>query len=152
MNAIAFSSPDPELNRLYDIYVGISTSGAGQSCGSTIAINNGNTPSYPTLIVHRSGGTSAVLETLRNVTNGREILFDYSLLDGEELRVDLNPLSRSILSDFFGPRLDAMLPNSDSGTFTLLPGSNYITCFVNVAGAPTITAHLEWEELFNGVD
>ena len=76
----------------------------------------------------------------------------YALLDGETLTVDLRPGQRSITSSMFGSRPDAILANSDFGSFTLKPGANQITCFVDEGGAVTVTAWLEWRDAYRGMD
>jgi hypothetical protein len=143
---------DPEVNNIYDIFVGYETTTTGYYAGLVTATNNGTAPVYPKIIVGRSGGTSATLETIRNETTGKELLFNYSLLDGETLTIDLTPTQRSIVSNFFGPRPDAVLPNCDFGTFTLRPGDNDISAFVNVTGAPTITAYMSWIDAYKSQD
>jgi hypothetical protein len=135
---------DPVIESNYDLWVGFSTTGTGYFSGTATATNNGTAEVYPIFTFYRSGGTSATLETIRNETTGRELLFDYDLLDGERLTIDLRPTQQSIVSSMFGPRPDAILANSDMGSFTLQPGANQVTSFVKVAGAPTITAWIEW--------
>jgi len=107
---------------------------------------------YPFLKVKRSGGTTATLKTLRNETSGYELYFDYDLRDGETLTIDMNPKAKNITSSFYGKRLDAVLANSDMGQWRLRPESNLVSCFVDVAGAPTITAWLQWRDAYNGLD
>lgn len=135
----------------YDLYAGFDQTGTAYTGGSSTATNNGNQPSYPIIYFKRTGGTSATISTLRNETTGAELLFNYQLLDGETLTVDLTPTKKSIVSSFFGPRFDAILANSDFGSFTLQPGANQITSFVINDGA-TVTAWLEWQEAYKSAD
>lgn len=143
---------DPVINRNYDVWIGFFTTGASTFAGLTTVTNDGNTPTFPQLVVNRSGGTEAILQTLRNESTGLELLFDYSLLDGETLTIDLNPQAKTIISSMFGSRPDAMLAGSDFGVWSLLPDGNQVTCFVSTAGAPTVVAYLIWKTLFKGID
>jgi len=136
-----------------DVYIGFGSSGivASNKAGLVTATNEGNQPAYPVIKYTRAGGTSATIATLRNETTGKELLFNYALLDGETLTINLTPTAKSVVSSFFGQRFDAVLANSDFGTFTLLPGANSITSFVINDGA-TITATMEWQEAYKSVD
>jgi hypothetical protein len=152
VDILASKYADPGNNSIFDLWVGFNKTGTGYFAGLVTATNNGTAPVYPKIIVGRSGGTSATLETIRNETTGKELLFNYSLLDGETLTIDFTPTQRSIVSNFFGPRPDAVLPNCDFGTFTLRPGDNDISAFVNVTGAPTITAYMSWIDAYKSQD
>lgn len=143
---------DPVIPQKYDLFLGIDTTGTGTLAGKATVTNEGNAPAFPKIIYERSGGTTAVIETLRNETTGKELLFNYSLLSGERLTIDLTPTEKSIVSNFFGPRPDAILANSDFGAWQLLKGDNNITSFVAVSGSPTITAYMLWRESFKSQD
>jgi hypothetical protein len=150
--ALAISDPDPVIVSNYDLWLGFDTTGSGSFAGLVTATNDSTAPVYPKIIIGRSGGTSAALESVRNEATGKVLLFNYSLLDGETLTIDLTPTQKSIVSNFFGPRPDAILPNCDFGTFTLQPGDNDVSAFVNVAGGPTITAWMEWQDAYKSQD
>jgi hypothetical protein len=150
--ALAAGLPDPVIEQNYDLWVGFTTTGAGDFAGTATVTNDGTRTAFPLFVVSRVGGTEATLEQLRNETTGKELLFDYDLLDGETLTVDLRPTQKSIVSNFFGVRPDAILANSDFGEWALLPGNNQVTCFVDVAGAPTIVGYLLWEDTFWSFD
>jgi hypothetical protein len=152
IHAIAVGVSDPVVKQNYDIWIGFSSTGAGIFAGDVTSTNNGTESAYPRIIISRSGGTSAILEEVRNETTGKELLFDYSLLDGETLTIDLTPTQKSIVSNFFGPRPDAILPNSDFGAFVLQPGDNLVTCFVAEAGGATVAAYMLWRDTYNGYD
>jgi len=171
---IAVGTSDPVVVTDYDIWFGGNSPLIGYEIAGTATVtNSGIEPCYPVFQVTRSGGTSATLYTLINETTGKRLMFDYSLRDGETLVVDCRPDKQSITSykansTFNWSKADmatgggsvatiksmpsAMIPGSDFGTFTLQPGGNQITCFVDVAGAPTVTATLEWKESFRGAD
>jgi hypothetical protein len=150
--AVALGDPDPVVERNYDIFVGFTTTGAGVMAGTATITNDGTENAYPIIIVERSGANTATLEEVRNETTGRELLYDYGLLDGETLTTDLTPTEKSIVSNFFGDRMDAILAGCDFGTFALQPGANQVTCFVNVGGAVTVTAWMLWVDKYNGYD
>lgn len=143
---------DPVVPQNYDLWLGFDTTGTGTFAGLVEVNNEGSVQAFPKIVYARSGGTSAIIETLRNETTGKELLFDYSLLDGETLIIDLDPLAKSIISGFFGSRLDAVLPNSDFGIWSLPRGDSDVTSYVNVAGNPTIVAYMQWRDAYSGYD
>lgn len=138
---------DPVIPQIYDVYIG-TTIGTGYYGGKVTIDNDSTIPITPKIIYSRAGGTSATLATLRNEGTGKQILFNYDLLDGETLTIDLEPTKRTIISSFSGSTPSAALPNSDIGTFTLLPDSNIITSFIINDGA-TITAWMQWRDRFD---
>lgn len=152
VGGLLIGAADPVIENNYDIWIGFAGTGTATFGGLTTTTNDGNTPTYPQLVVNRSGGTEAILQTLRNETTGLELLLDYSLLDDETLTIDLNPQAKTIISSMFGSRPDAMLAGSDFGEWSLLPDGNEVTCFVSVAGGPTVVAYLIWPELYKGID
>ncbi len=145
-------NPDPVVGTNRDLYALTTTTGARQVAGLTNITNDGTAEGHPVLKVKRNGGTSATLISTRNETTGKELLFDYALLDGETIIVDLRPKRKEITSDFFGPRPGAILANCDFGTFVLQPDANAITCFVNVVDSPTVTAWAEWRTAYASAD
>lgn len=151
-NILASDYVDPVIRQKYNLFLGFDTTGIGYFAGKTTVNNEGNVSAFPQIVYFRSGGTYAIIETLKNERTGKELLFDYRLLSGESLIADLTPTKKSITSSFFGPRLDAVLPNSDFGTWQLLPGNNDITTFVPVSGGPVLTAHLIWRDTYDGLD
>ena len=154
---VAIGQVDQVIERKYDVWLGLSDSAPGSIAyyaGGIMpyASNTGTENAYPVLNVKRTGGTSATLKTLRNETSGYELYFDYSLRDGETLTVDLDPKAKNVTSSYYGRRLDAVLANSDMGQWRLRPGQNKVSCFVDTAGSPTVTAWLEWRDAYNGLD
>lgn len=150
--AIPSKYTDPVIPQKYDLFIGFDTTGTGNFAGQANAVNGGTVPTYPKVIFNRSGGTTATIQTVKNEQNGQEILFNYSLLNGETLTVDLTQTKKSINSSFFGSRQDAVLKNSDFGNWHLLPGSNQITSFVSTTGSPTITAYLLYKDQYDSQD
>jgi hypothetical protein len=150
--AVDTGPADPILVQNYDIYMGFTTTGAGYYAGTATVNHAGSFLAYPRITVNRSGGTTAELVQIRNETLGAELPFDYDLLDGETLTIELEPGNRSITSSMFGKRMDAVLSAADFGRFTLQPGDNQITCFVDVTGAPTITTNMIWPITYASLD
>lgn len=136
-----------------NIYFGFNTTGTGVYAGSTATVSNGgSSSSYPKIIFTRSGGTTATIIQVKNETTDLRLLFNYSLLDGETLTIDLNPKNKTVISNFFGSRLDAILPQSDFGAWSLQPGNNNITNLVATSGSPTVTVYLLWVDNFKSYD
>lgn len=136
----------------YSAYIGFNTTGTTYYSGTVTATNAGTETAYPKFVIKRSGGTTALVTQIRNETTGKAISCNYSLLDGETLTIDLAPTKKSIVSSFFGSVPRAVLAASDVGSFALRPGTNQITSFVNVTGAPTITANMEWRNSYWSFD
>jgi hypothetical protein len=134
-----------------DLYLGFNTFGTGTYPGSTTVTPAGTAKVYPVITISRSGGTSATLQYVSNVSTGKTLLFDYDLLDGETLVIDLRPGQRSMTSSVWGERWK-ILPNSDTAEFYLLPAANTITFYASTVGAPTITAFVRWRDAYQGVD
>jgi len=120
--------------------------------GAITVTNDGNQSSYPRIKIKREGGSSATIATIRNNRTGDELLLNYPLLDGEELTIELETMRKMVTSSLFKRRLDAILPNSDFGEFSLLPGDNGITAFVIEDGSPTVTASIEWVPTYKSAD
>jgi hypothetical protein len=152
MISAAVGNLDPVVSVNRDWWLGFSASGAGNFAGSVVATNDGTQDAYPLIVISRNGGTTATIKTLRNESIGLDLLFDYDLLDGETLTIDLSPQSKNITSNIFGQRLDAILPNSDFGTWRLQPGDNQVTCFVDVTGAPTIEGSIIFSDQYWSMD
>lgn len=142
---------NPVVPQKYDLYLGFDTTGTGYFAGKVAITNEGNALAFPQVIFKRTGGTAITVETLKNETTGKELLFDYGLLDGEKLTIDLTPTKKSIVSNYFGSRLDAVLANSDFNTWTLIPGSNSVTSFCadNFALYPSsLDSFLLWKDRY----
>jgi len=151
--AMCCARQDPAVSTNYDVWLGFITTGASESAGVTTVTNDGTANAYPVIKITRTdSGTAARLKEVRNETTGKELLFGYPLLKTETLTITLDPFNTSVVSSFYGPRPNAILKNSDVGEFCLQPGANQITCFVDIAGAPTITATMEWRDPYWSVD
>lgn len=139
---------DPVNPRNYSVYIGFDTTGTGTFAGIADTSNDGTYPAFPKIIYSRSGGDGATIQSLKNERTGRQILFDYDLLDGETLTIDLTPKNRKIISSFFVERLDAYLPASDFSIWQLLPGIQEVSTFVSESGSPTVTGYLLWRDTY----
>lgn len=125
-----------------ETYIGYDTSGTAVTSFTNTLTNPGTHSAYPIIHIRRSGGTSATLQWIKNETTGKTLWFNYALLDGEEIIIDLRPNKRGITSSYFGKVLRAILRNSDFASWCLLPGSNLITVVVATAGSPTMTQYM----------
>jgi len=150
VQCVEIGAVNPIDSTAYDWYIGLldTVTLSDATAGSTAITNNGNQASYPRFVFKRAGGTSATLKSITNQTTGDELAFDYNLQDGETLTIDLAPAEKSITSNTNGSQYGAVSAGSDFGTFSLLPGSNTITCFITEAGAPTITAFVIWRDAY----
>lgn len=132
---LATGNQDPVVSANFDIYVGANIDGVATIAGLTVVENEGAQPAFPEFVFLRTDGRQAstgTIATIRNETTGKELLFDYGLIPGEQLIINLEPTAKSIISSFFGPRLAAILANSDFGIWSLQPDNNDVTVFVNV--------------------
>lgn len=148
---VEFSKKDAVVESNYNTYVGFSSTGAATYGGTTTVTHNGTARAYPLFVAERSGGTSATLVSLRNERTGKELLFEFALLDGERISVDLDPFNRSIVSNWRGSIPSAVLDGSNLGDWNLLPGDNDVTCFIDNNGA-TVSAYLVWNDTYKSFD
>lgn len=142
-----------------DLFVGISynnrasaltgTMVAGQKTAIT---NDAQSKSYPRFVFKRSGGTTVRLRTIRNLLSGERLIFaPLDIMNGETITIDLR--SKRVISDFRGDIPGAINPSlSKLGSFSLLPGTQDILVFVEVAGSPTITAYGIWRNRYESFD
>jgi hypothetical protein len=128
--------------------------GAATTWGTgTATINNtGTVPARPKFVITRSGGTSATLTAITNWTTGHSLFFDWALMDGEEIVIDMTGPSVSITSSITGNQLSKVLPNSNLTSFALAPGINAVGVYITSAGSPTLEAHMSWETHYAGAD
>jgi hypothetical protein len=146
-------SPEVQTLLIDDIgiYLGFSTTGTATTSYTNTVTNNGTASAYPIITVKRSGGTSAIVEWIKNETTGKRILVNYSLQDGETLTIDLRPGRREVTSSYYGDVWRAILRGSDFADFSLLPGSNLITVLVANTGA-TVTPTMRWRPTYWSTD
>lgn len=134
------------------VYIGGAFDNAtGEIAAVTTVTNQGSTLAYPVITVTRSGGTSSKLRYITNRTTGAELTFNYDLLDGETLTIDLRPGRRRMVSSRWGEGWK-LLPTSDVANFTLAPGDNSLAFWADEAGSPTITTSILWQQTQLGLD
>ncbi len=142
-----------------NIFIGFTYSGTAEYAGSTTEAYGGTAVTYPRIEVSRVGGTSAVLTRISNIETNATLYFNYSISDGETVTIELNPQNGiDVSSSVFGKIPSAILSNSDQSQFYLTPGNasgdnnNVITCFVDIAGAPTVTTNLIYKPAYISLD
>ncbi len=133
------------------LVAGFDEAGTALAAARQTVTTSCTTPAAPTLVVTRTGGTSARVLWLKNETTGATLWLNYALLAGETLTLDLTPGARSCVSSIFGPVWRAVLQNSDM-TFGLAPGDNALSVFVDPVGSPTIDAYLQWRTVHWSAD
>ena len=140
-----------------DVYLGFDTAGNATGAGETTVSNSDDdsssnlAPAYPVIEIERSGGTSAKLQSITNETTGAALWFDYDLLDGETLTIDLRPGRRRMVSSFFGERWK-ILPQSDITGWRLDEGDNQVMAYISESGSPTVTATIRWRPRYWSAD
>lgn len=127
--------------------------------GSTTINYTGTYLAYPYIEIDRSGGTSATVKGITNAATDARLLMNYDLLDGEMITIEMRPSEGiGITSSKFGNIPNAILANSNLAQFFLTPdnttgtSANVITCFVDGAGSPTITANLKYKATYLSLD
>jgi len=122
-------------------------SGSPVAAGGTGVIAAGDAYAFPSFIVAGPG----VIRSIRNNTTGDELLLNLPIQDGETVTINLDPLNKSITSDWRGNVLRYLLPNSDFATWHLAGGLNAISVFVADSGSTT-SASLVWYNAWWSLD
>lgn len=135
-----------------DIYIGSAANGTATYANTTTVTNSGTEKSNPVFWIKRTGGTSAKLVHIENTTTRKKIIFNYNLLNGEEIKIDLRPGKKRITSSVKGRGGNTLNVGSDLSEFYMIPGSNVIACYMVNAGSPTVTGTVEFDELFVSFD
>jgi hypothetical protein len=131
------------------LYVGGSFSGTGYAASVGTIVNSGRAEAFPSLRLRNLGaGTGRVFQLL-NTTTGNGIYFNYTLLGGEQAVLTLNPGNRSFQSTFRGNVLSSVLPGSNLATFSLLPGTNYVSFF---SDNDSLEASFYWTPVGHSID
>lgn len=147
INALAIGAPDAMIPSGYQIYAGIDAAGNAQVAGSTTITYAGTGKAYPVMVISRSGAGTATITSLRNETTGESVSFNYELMDGEELEIDMK--QRLLTSTFAGNVMAQMLAGD---LFGLQPGSNQITLLVRIRDKPVVTSYLVWRDTYLSAD
>lgn len=135
-----------------DIYIGSAANGTATYNQQTTVTNNGTEPSNPVFKFKRTGGTSASLVWIENVTTQKKFIANYSFLNGEEIVIDLRPGRKRFTSNIKNRGGSTINIASDTSDFYLIPGENILTCRIVTAGSPTIAGQVSFDELFMSFD
>jgi len=153
VRAIGFGPADPIIKSNYNIYIGLSDWDTNGRIGADNTINNpGNVVTHPMIVADVSGGTGTRLIAIRNERTGDTLWLNYKIQAGEKLTIDTRPGKASVVSSFLGSVPDAVLNNSDLGSFSLLPGDNLITGFCTWTTEPAFTFSYYLKAAFDGAD
>jgi hypothetical protein len=128
-------------------YIGFlnNSSVAVQGSYSNTFTFNGTRESYPIITIRRTGGDDYTIKTMRNAKTGATLRMDYTILDGEELVINLIPGRRSVTSNLFGPRWDAIKQLSNVHAFSILPGANNIEILAEKGATVSMEFFIEVE-------
>lgn len=126
--------------------------------GNTVIIPLSSAKSYPRFTIDAGSWTAAAatmtLWSIKNLTTGAELTFNYEFVRNEILEIDLRPGQRSMVSSIFGNKWD-ILASSDVANFYLEPGvDNRISVYIESTGAPTPSPfmHMHWSSSHWGID
>lgn len=104
----------------------------------TMVVNQGTISTEPVLKIYSTGGDAEQVDlgdsgmTIVNHTTGRKITFNYNLLPGEILTVDIP--ARNIISNISGSVPGALSEDSFLSDFYLCPGANDVEVISYNAG------------------
>lgn len=134
-----------------ELIVGSTGTGTAYTSGTTEIDNLGTAPSKPIIVIsHPTTATlTAPLYSIRNLTTGKVISFNLTLLIGETLTIDLT--ANTITSDLRGNLISTVLPGSSLDTFVIVPGPNVINIFSSLASGSLPSAYIYWTPNFVGV-
>lgn len=144
VNAIVFDGED--------IYIGSGANGTVKFSQITDVTNNGTEPSNPVFKFKRTGGTIAKLQWIENTTTQKRFIANYSLLDGEEITIDLRPGKKRFVSSIPGASSGIINVASDTSDFFVIPDENTLSCYFSTTGSPTIAGQVYFDELFSSFD
>lgn len=136
--------------------VGFSTTGTVYSGAVTQIDNTGHGSAFPLLEVTGPGR----IYNLINHTTGDAIYFNLEILAGETVTLDMSreihvaadgskTTAVTFISSWRGNILHTLLPGGNEQTFSLTPGSNYVSLFVNNSAA---TAEVRWRNRYPSLD
>lgn len=142
------------------LYLGFNQTGTATYAGQTTVPYEGTEHAYPFFRIRNNSMTDTVrLVSIRNETTGAALLFDYTMLPGESIFLDVRPGRTAVISSMFGSNPRLILPNSDTASFYLTPGNtadaedNLLTCFVDYAGVfTTPTVVMYWQDTYQSYD
>jgi hypothetical protein len=118
----------PSATRDTSLAVGLAAAGITTFTyeGITTFTYVGSAGVRPKIIIRGPGA----LYQISNLTTGKNLYFNYTLIAGEVATLDLTPDNINFTSNYQGNVIGKMLSNSDIVDFGLNPGSNTISCFM----------------------
>lgn len=133
-----------------DVYLGYDTTGTATTAGGTVTVNNpGSAASGPRLTFTGPGRIVSV----RNVTTNKNIFFNITLLNDETAVLDLtNPSNITFVSSYRGNVLSYILAGSQVSQFTLAPGDNIISVFIDGTVDAGTSANIEFRVTSHSLD
>lgn len=131
------------------LYLGFNGTGTVTATGITTVTNSGSATAYPTIKVSGPSSGTAVLYRIANITTGKNINLNYTLLPGEVLTLKTSPSLTQISSSYRRAVPNAILPASNASDFGLLSGSNSIAVFTD---SSSVTGTIEWPETGWSID
>lgn len=128
--------------------------GIAYTSGTTVISNTGSADAFPVIVISYSASATAVapLYSIRNLTTGQTISFNLSLLPGETLTIDLRSGKKTVTSSIRGDLSGLVLPGSPLQSFRLLPGSNRVNIFIDIASAANASAYAYWSPAYVSLD
>lgn len=134
-----------------EVIMGILTTGTAYTSGTTTITNTGTAPAKPIIVIKHptTAALNAPLYSIRNLTTGKVISFNLSLLLGETLTIDL--AAGKITSDLRGNMLSTVLPGSNFDSFFLVPGPNTINIFSSLSAGSLPSAYIYFTPTLAGV-
>jgi len=129
-----------------NVYIGYDTAGTAYASVTTQVniINTGSHSNYPKIGISRANdGTGCTIKYIKNETTRHTIKMNYELQKGETLLIDFTPGRRSVVSNYLGNVLRAILRGSDFSKFCMQGGTNSISVYFTEAGSPTIMCWIE---------
>lgn len=148
-NGYAFHGPDislttagtfNDIQQSQDgtIYAAGTFSSAGFCASVAQIFNQGRTETYPVVTMRSASGTARIYQLLNTLT-GDSIYFNYAILPGEEVTLDLT--ERTLTSSYLGNIYGKMLTGSDISTWRLMPGTNWVSFF---SDSDTLAVSMYW--------
>jgi len=118
--------------------------------------------SYPIIYFNRTGGDGAVIILVLNESSRKEMRLTYEMSDGEEVEIDFKPGRRTVTSSLYAVAIDVaealrnrlgeVVPGSDFATWSLVPGENNVSIYVQPIGPVTIDVSMRWQPLHWSAD
>ena len=115
------------------VAVGSDGNGASSVPGLRVVHTPGTAATAPTFTIQGPGA----LRQIHNLTSGDTLHLSASLVVGETLTLDL--AARTATSTVRGALLDVIAPDSQFGSFRLLPGDNALAVYAAGEPQPTVT-------------